>query len=192
MKISHVCTVVSILLMLSAMAFADSIDPKIIIHNVTGITAPCSPEKCKDVGLNFSFGVPSSGVGSDFFTNTSGLNWTSLKLIEVQPIAVPAIDIVCSTSLFKSCTAITLKNGSVEILLQGVKNSLNADRGIRNGQSFAIQFSCIKKDCWPGGLDFKGHASATTVPEPGTVALLVTGLSGIFVRRKQWRNRFTV
>ena len=53
-----------------------------------------------------------------FFTNTSGKNWTSLSLIET---GVPAADISCTQSLFLSCTTETLKNGSVEILLSGVR-----------------------------------------------------------------------
>jgi PEP-CTERM motif len=189
MKISRLCAAALVLMVGTAMSFADGIDPKIIIHGVLGGSPiHCSPEVCQNVGLNFTFGTPASGSGTLFFTNNSGVNWTSLKLIETNPV-ISAANIKCASYLFKSCTTTTLPNGSVEILLQGVKGGLNKDVGIRAGQSFSIQFACINNGCWPGGLDFGAHANS--VPEPGTVALLMTGLGGIISRRKLWRNRFT-
>ena len=190
MKISRLCAVVLVLLVGTATSFANGIDPKVIIHGVNGGASPthCSPEQCQNVGLNFNFSTPASGSGTLFFTNASGVNWTSLKLIETSGV-VAAADIKCASYLFKSCTTFTLPNGSVEILLQGVKGGLNKDVGIRAGTSFSIQFACVNNGCWPGGLSFGGHANS--VPEPGTVALLLTGLGGVISRRKLWRNRFT-
>jgi hypothetical protein len=190
MKISQVFAVLLLLAMGSLMAFADGInDPRIVVHGVAGGNALVSCPNCVDVGTDFSFSVPKSGSGTLFFTNTSGQNWTSLTLVEKGE---PASDITCASYLFESCTTKTLKNGSVEILLSGVKYALNADRGIPNGTSFSITFSCINKSCWPGGLVFNGHANAAagTVPEPGTIALMVTGLGMMFSRRKVWKNRW--
>jgi hypothetical protein len=191
MKISQICALALLLVVGSAMAFANGInDPQIIIHGANGNAASafthCPPAGCTKVGLNFSFGVPSSGSGSLFFTNNSGVNWTSLMLIEPkQKNQVPAIDISCGSSLFSSCRTETLKNGSVEILLAGAK----CGQGIKNGQSFSIQFACVGSSCWPGGLNFNAHANVSSVPEPGTVAFMVTGLGAIIARRKRWRNR---
>lgn len=193
MKISQVCAVILLLALGSMMVFADSInDPKIVIHGVSGTSsAPlnCGPHGCQDVGVNFTFSVPKSGNGTLFFTNTSGHAWTSLTLIEAkQPNQVPAADVSCIQTEFLSCTVKTLKNGSVEILLSGVNHSaLNPRTGIANGASFDIRFACVSNSCWPGGLEFSGHAG--TVPEPGTVALMITGLGGMFSRRKQWLSR---
>jgi len=190
MKVAQVCVALFVVAV-SVAAFADSVqDPSIIIRGVSG-SAPislsgCPKSGCTPVGLNFTFGVPKGGSGELFFTNASGQNWTSLTLIEK---GVPASAITCLTNLFLSCTKETLKNGSVEILLSGVKGSFNPHNGILNGQSFAIDFVCQKGACWPGGLDFTAHANGT-VPEPGTVALLVTGLGAIVSRRKNWKNRF--
>jgi hypothetical protein len=193
MKISQICAVVLLLVVASAMAFADGInDPKIIIKGASGgsVSQGYCPQ-CIGVGMNFSFTVPESGSGELFFTNTSGVNWTSLTLIETGE---PAADIKCASSLFSSCTTKTLKNGSVEILLSGVQNGAQwKDRGIPNGTNFGIQFACVAKSCWPGGLTFNGQGSngRASTPEPGTIVLMITGLSAMIVsRRKGWKNRW--
>jgi hypothetical protein len=189
MKISQICAVFMLLVVGSAMAFADGInDPRIVIHGANGGNSPmhCPPSGCTNVGMNFKFSVPESGHGSLFFTNTSGKNWSSLALIEN---GVPAAAISCAQTLFLNCTTTTLKNGSVEILLSGVKGGLNPRKGILNGQSFSIQLQCVSGNCWPGGLVFGGHANVSSVPEPGTIALMVTGLGAMFSRRKMWKDR---
>ena len=185
MKTSRLCLLVVISLLCTGLAFADGIkDPKIIIRGVQGGGfRGCPPSGCTNVGMNFSFTVPEKGHGTLFFTNTSGKNWTSLKLIEK---GVPAAAISCSQSLFLSCSIRTLEDGSVEILLAGVKGQ-NPRPGIRNGQSFSINLACVKKDCWPGGLQFTAHAG-TSAPEPGAIALMVTGVGAILSRRKRWKN----
>ncbi len=189
MKISQICALALLLVVGSAMAFADGInDPKIIIHGTNGTGLPvvaCPSQGCTDVGMDFSFTIPKSGKGTLFFTNTSGQNWTSLKLIET---GVPAADISCHSFLFTSCTTKTLHNGSVEILLAGIKHGLNPATGIRNGQSFVIGFACVGTSCWTNGGSTMS-AQANSVPEPGTVALMVTGLGAMVSRRRMWKNR---
>ena len=190
MKLSQICAVVMLLVVGSALAFADGInDPRIVIHGVNGGNMPdtCGRHGCQNVGIDFTFTTPKNGSGTLFFTNASGKNWTSLTLIET---GVPAQDISCKQTLFLSCTTKTLKNGSVEILLSGVNKGQNPRTGILNGQSFAIGFGCVGDSCWPGGMTFTAHAG--TVPEPGTVALMVTGLGAIVSRRKRWKNRSEV
>ena len=187
MKISQICACALLLIVGSVMAFADGInDPKIIIQGVGGGGSPQSCEKgCRNVGVNFSFKIPKSGKGFLFFTNTSGKNWTSLALIEN---GVSASAISCTQNLFLSCTTKTLKDGSVEILLSGVKGGLNPHKGILNGQNFDIGFACVAQSCWTnGGSTMTAHAG--TAPEPGTVALMVTGLGVIVSRRKMWKSR---
>src|SRR6202521_1643801 len=168
MKISQICAFALLLVVGSVMAFADGInDPKIIIRGVNGGGSPMSCHQgCQSItGLNFSFTIPKSGHGFLFFTNNSGKNWTSLTLIEK---GVPANAISCAQTLFLHCSTKTPHDGSVEILLSGIKGGQNARKGILNGQSFDIGFACVQGSCWPGGLSFGAHAG--TVPEPGTVA----------------------
>jgi hypothetical protein len=186
MKMSRLFALAMLLVLGSALAFADSMtDPKIIIHGANGGGAPlqCGRKGCQNVGIDFTFQAPKTGKGTLYFTNVSGKNWTSLTLIET---GVPAADISCSQTLFLSCTTKTLQDGRVEILLSGVKHGLNPHYGILAGQSFSIGFACVGQSCWPGGITFTGHAG--TAPEPGTVALMMTGLGAIISRRKMWKG----
>ena len=183
---THRILFIIVLTLLCAAAFADSVnDPKIIIQGVQGGSSfiTCPPTGCQAVGLTFSFMSPESGHGKLFFTNDSGENWHSLALIEK---GVPASAVTCTQSLFLSCTVKTLNNGATEILLSGVAGKGdNPHNGILNGQNFAIGFKCDgKNNCWPeGGILFNARAN---VPEPGTIALLTSGLVAIFSRRKRW------
>jgi hypothetical protein len=190
MKISRLCLLLVLSLFCAGLAFADGIpDPKIIIHGVSGggfgLARSCPPGGCTNVGMNFEFNVPKNGNGTLFFTNASGKNWTSLRLIET---GVPAEAITCAQSLFLSCSIRTLENGSVEILLAGIKGH-NKRQGLPNGASFSIGFACVNGNCWPGGLGISGHAGSA--PEPGTIALVVTGLGAIVSRRKRWKKDLT-
>lgn len=194
MKTNRVLALSLIVLLCSAAAFANGIkDPRVIIHGVAGgggapgILSQCPPEGCTNVGMDFNFDVPQHGTGNLFFTNASGKNWTSLTLIEK---GVPAADVSCAQNLFLSCTVKTLENGAVAIVLAGIahKGELNPKNGIPAGSSFVIDLACVKGNCWPKGLEFTAHATAA--PEPGTIALMVTGLGALVSRRKLWKNRF--
>jgi hypothetical protein len=182
MKISQICAFALLLVVGSVMAFADGInDPKIIIRGVNGGSTPLNCHQgCTNItGLNFNFTAP-KGSGTLFFTNKSGKNWTSLTLIETK---VPASAVSCAQTLFLNCTVSKYGANGAEIVLSGIKGGLNPRKGILNNQSFAISFVC-SKGCWPGGVGFQGQAG--TVPEPGTVAFMVTGLGAIMSRRKMW------
>ena len=160
-----------VIAMCAAFAHADSItDPTIIIRD-----PPCG-QSCTPVGLNFAFGTPADGTGALFFNNASGLDWFSLKLTES---GVDANAITCVTDVFANCSVSTV-NSLTTILLSG----LNSDfTGIGAGQNFSIVFGCESGECepWPGDLDFTARAN---VPEPGTMALLFTGIGAIVARRK--------
>ncbi|MGA9641170.1 MAG: PEP-CTERM sorting domain-containing protein [Terriglobales bacterium] len=191
MKISQICVVALLVVLASTLAFGDPIgDPKVIVKGANGDVPLGKCPQCVGVGFNFSFTIPAGGSGSLYFTNESGKNWSSLKLIET---GVPAADVSCHSPLFASCKTETLKNGSVEILLSNAGGGQNwKDHGILNGQNFAIQFSCVGKSCWPGGLKVSGTGSSGmgTIPEPATLGLMATGLGALFSRRKRWLKKF--
>src|SRR5438045_2540665 len=144
-------------------AHADSIaDPTIIIRD------PACPGTCMAVDTSFTFGTPSSGIGTLFFNNASGVNWFNLSLTES---GVASNLITCVTDAFASCTVTTVNNVTT-IFLSGIGNGFT---GIPDSHNFSIVFGCSTGKCdpWPGDLDFTAHAN---VPEPATMALLATGI----------------
>jgi len=188
MKISQIAVLFLLVITASTLVFADGIhDPQVIIHGAGGgqIAQGHCPQ-CVGVGTNFSFTLTSSSQNF-FFTNESGHNWNSMSLIEK---GVPAADIQCHSTLFSSCTTETLKNGYVEILLSnGGGRAQWKDHGIPNGANFEISFTA-KDGGWPlVTFNGQGRSGLTATPEPGTIALMVTGLGGLLSRRKLWRNR---
>jgi hypothetical protein len=191
MKISQICAVVLLLVAGSVMAFADSTnDPKVIIKGVSGNVIG-SVDGCEFTCASFffNFKTPASGSGTLDFTNNTDVTWTSLTLVE-RGNNPTIYQITCSASaFFTNCLkAVTGQGtgGHPELIFTG-------GTGIAPGENFALAFSCVKGVCWPGGLSFGGYANTpngVTVPEPGTIALMVTGLGALVSRRKQWKNRF--
>jgi len=173
MKILRALFALVLVLMLAAAAFANSsTDPKIIVRDPV-CSGPCTP-----VGTHFTFTVPASGTGILLFNNASGVAWTTLRLVES---GVAAANVDCQTNVFLNCTVGTLPNGKTFILLSGIGGGF---AGITPGENFSITFGCATGVCqpWPGNLPFSGVAN---VPEPATVALVLTGLGGIVLRRKR-------
>lgn len=177
MKPSTKVLVFAMLIVLSAVAaHADSIDPGVIIRDPVG----CPSGNCIPVfGLTFSFTTPASGTGALHFLNASGVRWTSLILTEV---GVPSVNVSCSSNVF-SCSVVSFGQNGAKIVLTAV----GAFTGIPAGNSFEIILGCANGHCpaWPAGLQFD---AAANVPEPATMALLLTGLGAICTRRK-WARR---
>jgi hypothetical protein len=182
MKIRLVLLTLAAMLISAATAFANSVpDPTIIIKD-----PPCVGVCTPVTGTTFGFGVPAGGTGSLFFQNASDVNWFTLRLTET---GVPASAITCVQNVFVSCAVGTLGNGKTFIFLSGLASGTP---GITTGEFFSITFGCSKGTCppWPAGLDFNAIANlkSATVPEPGTIALVLTGLGGIITRRR-WLAR---
>ena len=146
------------LVLCSLATFAQRKDPKIIIRGVNGggliQLSQCPPEGCTPVGVDFGFTVNHNGGSPLFFNNASGQNWVSLTLTES---GVAAADVSCVQSLFLSCTVTGQDNGSVQIVMSGIRG-LNPRKGILAGANFSIGFLCVKGNCWPRGLSFSAHA----------------------------------
>ncbi len=189
MKISQICALVMLLVVVSAMAFADGIkDPTVIVKGLSG-NSDGRADGCEYTcaKLFFNFTTPASEPGTLDFTNDTSVTWTSLTLVE-RGNSVPLADITCFTSsIFTNCTRALSghgPNGHPELIFSG-------GTGIAPGSNFAIGFGC-KGGCWPGGVSFGGYANkpnGLAAPEPGTIALMTTGLGALVSRRKQWKNR---
>ena len=175
MKSSKKVFVLAAVLVLCAVgASASSIDPGIIIRDPVG----CPSGGCISItGLNFSFNVPSSGFGILHFLNNSGVTWTSLILTES---GVPAVNVSCTSDVF-SCSVVQFGQNGARIVLTAVGGL----SGIPNGNSFEVILGCKNGDCphWPAGLEFSAVANAS-VPEPGTMALVLGGIGALWTRRK--------
>jgi len=169
--------VLGIVIAACAAANATSFDPRIIIKDPVGCTSTVG---CVNLTTNtFTFMVPPSGAGNLHFLNVTGATFTSLILTET---GVAAQNIDCQADVF-SCTVTAFgQNGAKLVLTAGV-----GFPGIPNGNSFEILLSCVNGTCWPGNLQFAAVANAA-VPEPGTMALLLTGIGALVTRRK-WRAR---
>jgi hypothetical protein len=165
------------LLLGTTAAFADATDPGVIIrdHKCTS--------GCTAAGMNFS--VTSTGTNGGVFDlkNVSGSNWFNVKLIEK---GVPASAISCRTNIFATCKVTTNSNGATVIMVSGTSASLP---GVLNQGGFQIELHCPPgaEHCgpWPAGMQINGVAN---VPEPGTMAMVATGI-GILVNRR--RKLFT-
>jgi hypothetical protein len=163
------------LLLCTAAAFADTVnDPGVIIRNKKGTCASCTK-----VGMKFSFTSTANNGGVFNLQNVSGSNWFNLKLTEK---GVPASAIVCKTNIFATCH-ITTKNGVTTILVAGISGHLP---GIQNMANFQIELHCPPgaENCkpWQSGMKFNGVAN---VPEPGTLAMVATGVGVLLNRRRK-------
>ena len=172
MKLSFLLSL--FLLLGTAAGFASSVsDPGVIIRNATTCV------HCMHVGMTFSFTSTGNNGGVFNLQNVSGSNWFNLKLTEK---GVPASAITCRSNLFATCT-VTTKNGVTTIMVSGTSGHLP---GIQNLANFQIELHCPPgvHNCqpWPAGVKFQGVAN---VPEPGTIAMVGTGLGVLFNRRKK-------
>ena len=163
----------------SATAWADGIDPKVIIQNGGG-SVPI-------VGNSFSFNVDSSGGGLfDFIAPTTGEDIFSLALIFSETPTTGPFN--CDTGgFFATCGFTFNSDGSVTALFSGASedepelvddiceksglcdtNDING--GIEEGQDLGIN---LGTSGWVPGEKVTGLIN---VPEPSTLAFLLAGL----------------
>jgi probable HAF family extracellular repeat protein len=179
MKTTRSLTVAILAILCSLTALAQKKDPKIIIRGVGGGGAPtlatCPPDGCPPVGVDFTFTVNHNGGVPLLFNNASGQNWTALTLTET---GVPADQVTCVQTLYLSCAVNQQENGSVQIVLSGLKG-LNLRNGILAGANFSIGFNCVLKSCWPKGLSFGAHADTAfrVVDFPGAIHTYAYGIN---------------
>lgn len=161
-----------------ATARANSISDPVVVNQAI---ACGSSYVCTAINsLTFGFTLNTSPHDVLHFTNMTGTNWTKLTLSET---GVAASDITCSSNIF-SCSVVANGSNGASIVLTAFGSMI----GVPAGQSFELGFGCKGGGCaaWPADLSFTGIADP--VPEPGTTALLVTGLGMVaaaFVSRRR-------
>jgi hypothetical protein len=173
--------------LLAAAAFADSNhDPKIIIGDPV-----CNG--CISVTSNhFSFALPTSQgaffTGKLQFQNNSGKTWYSLFLTES---VVPWYDVQCqANAFFNFCQAVaSSKTNPNQTTIEFLNISPHPRGGILSGGVFSLNFQPVNENAWPSGTSFDGKANATVVPEPGSLTLLISGISILATRRNFWKKR---
>ena len=191
MKTSQVCAVALMLLVGSVLAFADGMnDPKVIINglgNSNIIGGDACQYTCAQMFFNFK--TPQNGSGILDFTNNTDVTWTSLTLVERgNNPTIYQISCFASTVFTNCLKAVTGQGlgGHPELIFSG-------GTGIAPGENFKLKFLC-SSGCWPNnGVGFGGYANTPngiSTPEPGTIALMVTGVGALVSRRKMWKNRW--
>lgn len=177
-----------ILAMCSVAAYADSShDPRVIIKGA-GLSSQTNVQE----GLNFQFSLPTNQgpyfTGDLSFSNGGSRAWTTLALFEST---VAAANVTCgASSFFNHCMVfIDAKNPSLtEILFSNTVGFGKLGTGILPGETFTLGFSKGSgPHSWPSGTTFDAVAT-TAVPEPSTIAFLVTGIGAMFSRRKLWNR----
>jgi hypothetical protein len=127
--------------------------------------------------IDFGFNLPSGGLGQFVITNETIFTWKYLSLTG-PALAHVAGPISCSSNLFANCSVSTFNGGGVRILFSGLGSGFT---GILPGENFSFTFSCSAGPCtWKGNQPIYGFmASTTATPEPGTMALMLTGIAAI-------------
>ena len=91
---------------------------------------------------------------------------------------VAAANISCAADIF-SCAVVAFGQNGAKLVL----TALGPTGGIPNGNSFEILLSCVNAIAGPATCSSTSTANAV-VPEPGTMALMLTGVGAFFTRRK--------
>ncbi|HZR56134.1 MAG TPA: PEP-CTERM sorting domain-containing protein [Terriglobales bacterium] len=176
-----------ILAMCSVAAYADSNnDPRVIIKG-----AGLIGNETVGVHEHFTFGLPGDKDtpfdGDLSFRNVTSQTWTTLALFES---AFGPLQIQCNGGgFFNHCMKFAdPKNPSLtEILFTNTVGYGKLGTGILPGENFTLGFRPVDGTHWMGDTDFTAVAT-TAVPEPSTIAFLVTGIGAMFSRRKLWNR----
>ena len=122
----------------------------------------------------------SSGTYQLYAVNTGGLPYRNLEITSLLlVISATGIDITCASNIFANCSVTDHPHGTWVSF---------SDGRILPGQYFSLNFGCSSGTCsWPAGTSVTAF-SGTNVPEPGSMALILTGIGAILTRRELWKT----
>ncbi|HLW84384.1 MAG TPA: PEP-CTERM sorting domain-containing protein [Candidatus Sulfotelmatobacter sp.] len=183
MKTPALCVAGMLFVLCSLSAFANSVkDPRIVVKD-----PPLCDDGCIGVGQIFNFGLP-AGTGNFngtlSFQNNSDVTWFNLIITEKGEAFT---SVSCGFSaFFNFCQVVPVKNNPDAAKIEFFNLYNNGKGGIAPGQVFNFGFTG-----WSRATDFAGHGydgAPPTVPEPATMALMLTGAGAIVSRRKFWKK----
>jgi len=193
-RFSHILSFLTVALFILAAASpanADPIDPGIIIQNASVIGTVPVP------GNSFSFFTTNGGdcnftspiVAANDCTmqnaNLAGATWTAISIHISQVIAASLV--TCSGGPFftNACTPTNNADGTVNVNFTGGPGLPPVSPEIF--MSIFGWATCSPTTAPSGCVTFDGTISLSSVPEPGTLALLLAG-GGFFLARRRRQN----
>lgn len=172
------------LVLCAAIARADSINNlELSVNRLTACPTGASCFGWAPDSSAISFSLPNSGGTYKFYAVNIGtipysnLEITSLRLF----LPMTGLNLTCSSSIFANCAVTNPYANTTLVSFSGGK--------IIPGQYFLLDFGCASGICsWPDGTNVTA-VWGTNAPEPGSMALVLTGIGAILARWRLWRIR---
>lgn len=173
MKVFRVSALLALAALAASPAWATTLtDPQIIVND------PDCTVAADIFTLQFTFTTNSLGKGLFCFKNETGVNITTFQFIALEPPGTTfPNDFVCGGNAFINCT-FQQSGGNIIINFFGLGGTF---LGIPAGHEFTIN---LNSDLGGWVPDSTFTARANLVPEPGTIALLLTGAGALGTRRR--------
>ena len=170
-------------------------DPRIVVKDPAVCDAGCTP-----VAQIFSFQLPGAPGGTFSgtltFQNNSDVTWYNLVLTVKLTNGLTWQSISCgASSFFNFCQVVPEKKNPNVVEIEFLNLYGNGKGGITPGEIFSFGFSGQGGVNWPAGTVFEGHGyngAPPSVPEPATMALLLTGAGAIVGRWKLGKKTKTL
>lgn len=179
-RFSHILSFLAVALFVLAAAStanADGTDPSIIILN-GGDQVPIPGTSFSfftTTGSDCNFTSPTTATTCNFQnTNPAAATWTAVD-IDISQVIDKSLVTCGGGAFFASCVVTNDADGTVDISLSGGPGITPAD------------FPAFGIAGWASGTTFDGTITLSSVPEPGTLALLLTG-GGFFLARRKRQN----